>query len=211
MELMDRKFEPAPDPRARPLFALGLAGSALLGAGAFGSFLASTPPSGSGAAVVAGLAALAATAMLWPRADLVVRVGAMGVSYGEVGDERRVPWCDVERVRLAADQLVLEVNGQPMSIPLSRHAAAAARILAEASMRLGDRVDVSPSDHDRLPELVDDDAPLVPAEVQLAGRRCAASGKPITFEGDAKLCGNCAALYHAARAPERCQSCQRPL
>jgi hypothetical protein len=110
------------------------------------------------------------------------------------------------------EELRLETKDGALAVPLVPHARAAARILAEASLRIGARVDVSPRAHERLPPLTEHDAELVPlGRLQLAGRKCTASGTSITFESDARLCENCAALYHVSHAPVTCLRCERPL
>jgi hypothetical protein len=84
--------------------------------------------------------------------------------------------------------------------------------VAEASRRIPSRVDISPKAHERLPRLVDAEGVVVPAtRLQLAGQKCSASGVSITFESDARLCANCAALYHVQHVPAACLRCERPL
>ena len=42
---------------------------------------------------------------------------------------------------------------------------------------------------------------------QVAGRRCAATDKIISFERDARLCPNCAQVYHKDNVPKECVTC----
>jgi hypothetical protein len=191
---------------------LGLLGSAALGAGAYGLWLAPEVVAGSAALLFGGLLALSAALLLSPRATPPVRVGALGVMLGEPPEAQRVPWCEIQNVRVVGEELRLETKDGALPVPLVAHARAAARILAEAAQRIGARVDVSPRAHERLPPLTDDHAELVPlVRLQLAGRKCTASGTSITFESDARLCENCAALYHVSHAPLSCLRCERPL
>jgi hypothetical protein len=191
---------------------VGLVGSAALGAGVFGLWIADAPLPGARALGWIGLGAVVASVLVTPARSPSVRVGPVGVTVGEAGDEQRVAWCDVQSVRIREGRLEIAREGGSLSVPLRSHAAAAARIVAEAALRIGDRVDISPADHERLPKLRDDDATLVPVPtLQLAGRRCLQSGNPITFESDARPCDNCGALYHRSHAPSECQSCSRSL
>lgn len=208
---VERQFQPRPPSSAKVVLGLGFLGSAALGAGVFGLFLAPSGVPGASALLLGG--ALGLIVALYGRREVPpVRVGELGVTFGDPLEAARLAWCDVRAVRIAGDALRLETAGAPLDVPLAAHGKAAARILAEASKRIGERVDVSPKAHERLPPLLEDDAEMVPAlRLQLAGRRCAASGKSITFESDARLCPNCAALYHASHVPATCTSCQRPL
>jgi hypothetical protein len=130
---------------------------------------------------------------------------------GDPPEARRVHWCDIDALRVVGDDLQLQTPDGPVNLPLARHAHAITRILAEASLRVPTRVDVAPKAHERLPALSEADGELVPAgRLQLAGRKCMASGKSITFESDARLCANCAAIYHVSQAPAECLRCQRP-
>lgn len=208
---VERQFQARPPSSAKVVLGLGFLGSAALGAGVFGLWLAPSGVPGASALLVGG--ALGLIVALYGRREVPpVRVGELGVTFGDPVEAARLAWCDVRAVRIAGDALRLETAGAPLDVPLAPHGRAAARILAEASTRIGERVDVSPKAHERLPPLVEDDAELVPAlRLQLAGRRCAVSGKTITFENDARLCPNCAALYHVSHVPATCTSCQRAL
>jgi hypothetical protein len=51
--------------------------------------------------------------------------------------------------------------------------------------------------------------PLEPP--QIAGQSCKATGKVISFEKDARLCGQCGELYHKSGVPDRCLTCDARL
>ena len=209
---VERQFQARPGSSAKIALGLGLAGSAALGAGVFGFWFAPSVLPGAAALLGGGALALIVTAWLGSREVPPVRVGELGVIFGDAAESPRLAWSDVRVVRIVGDTLRLETSGAPIEIPLEAHAPAAARILAEAARRIGERVDVSPKAHERLPALVDADATIVPAaRLQLAGRRCASSGKSITFESDARVCPNCAAVYHVSHVPDECASCRKPL
>jgi len=208
---VERQFQARPGSSAKVVLGLGFLGSAALGAGVFGAWFAPEVVPGASALIAGGALGLI-VALYGGREVPPVRVGELGVIFGNPAEAARLAWCDVRSVRIVGDALRLETAGAPIDVPLGAHARAAARILAEASIRIGQRVDVSPKAHERLPPLAEADAEIVPAaRLQLAGRRCAASGKSITFENDARLCPNCAALYHVSHVPPVCKSCERPI
>lgn len=188
-------------------------GSFMLGAGFYGAWVAAEAVSGSAALMAGGALCVALSVWLGSRRVAEVRVGELGVIYGDPAEVPRLHWCDVRAVRLSAERLELDAQGgKGVSIPLPAYGAAAARIVAEASQRIPDRVDVAPKAHERLPPLREEDGERVAAaRLQLAGRKCTASGKSITFESDARLCESCAALYHVSSVPDVCASCRRPL
>lgn len=208
----ERSFAPVQSRASTLHFALGCVASAVLGAGLYGAAFAPEAPSYASLLVVLGALGLGAVLFSGPRSVPPLRVGDLGVTVGDPAEATRVAWCDIRRVRIEGDELRLELAGAPVRVPLAAHGRAAVRIIAEASRRIGPRVEVSPKAHERLPPLVEGDGELVPpGRLQLAGRKCAASGKSITFESDARLCERCAALYHADAVPERCVGCDREL
>jgi uncharacterized Zn finger protein (UPF0148 family) len=84
--------------------------------------------------------------------------------------------------------------------------------MAEGTRRVPDAMNVKKSDLTGLPEPKDLDGELVLLEgVQITGRHCAASGKPIAFERDARLCPNCAQVYLKDAVPKKCVTCERDL
>jgi hypothetical protein len=208
---------PLASPASKVARGLGFVGTAALGAAVYGQWLAPEPMPGASALLGGGIVASVAALFLRSSGVPPVRVGELGVMFGDPPEAGRVCWCDIDAVRVVGDALELAAApgaavGGPVRIPLAAHARAASRILAEAALRIPARVDVAPKAHERLPPLVDSDGELVPAaHLQLTGRKCAASGTSITFEADALLCSNCAALYHVSHAPAECLRCGRPL
>lgn len=189
--------------------ALGCAG---LGAGVFGLWLAPEAVSGSGWLLLGGVLAAVAGAALLLKEPPSVRVGALGVTLGDRSEAQHVPWCDIQRIHVAEEALVLETARGPLRLPLASQGRAAARIVSEAAQRIGARLELSPKAHERLPALSEADGEIVPAaRLQVAGRRCLASGVSITFESDARVCERCAALYHRQHVPAECKSCGTPL
>lgn len=208
----ERRFLPAPSSRSKWAFGLALLANALLGAAFYGFWLAPEPVSGSAALALAALGALAAASAMRRREPPALRVGELGVTFGEPAEAPRVAWCEIKKLHVVGAQLRLDTEHGQIDVPLVAHARGVTRILAEASLRIGSRVDVSPRAHERLPQLRDTDGEIVPvAGLQVTGRKCAASGKSITFESDARLCESCAALYHQSHVPAQCLRCERQL
>jgi len=205
----ERRYEPSSS--APPgLFLLVLnAGALAAGAGAVTFFLREKSPEigalaapilGSGAALLAMAAALSAVR------GARVRVGPAGIAF-EKGDLVRVPWYAVESLRVEGGALVVRGTssfGAPVSeaCNLHTHREAAAAIVAEA--------------RERVPAVLLGELPsglearagageVVALEpLQIAGRRCAATGKPIAFEADGVACARCERVYLAAARPAAC-------
>jgi hypothetical protein len=73
-------------------------------------------------------------------------------------------------------------------------------------------MNVKQSDASLLPKPKETDGQLVPLEgLQVAGRHCAATDKPISFERDARLCPNCAEVYLKDAVPKECVTCEHEL
>src|SRR5262249_18067573 len=124
----------------------------------------------------------------------------------------RVPWCDVDRVYSEGGKLFVEAKNITFTLPLNAHKLACAWILAEGTRRVPDVMDVKREALTGLPEPNEGDGALVPVEaVQVAGRQCAKSGKPIAFERDARLCPRCAQVYHVSSVPKKCVTCKAEL
>jgi len=211
-ERVERSFTPKPGSASKVQLALGMLGCAALGAGVYGAFLASHAPAAAWPLLLGGLVVAATAALIGPKQPPSVRVGELGIIVGDPSEARRLYWHELEALGIADDTLAIESSQGPIRLPLAAHAAAAARIIAEASQRIPGRVEISPRAHERLPRLEDAQGEQVPAaRLQLAGQKCAASGVTITFETDARLCENCAALYHKAHVPAACSRCERAL
>ncbi len=192
----------------------GMLGAAVLGAGVYGQWLRSWATEGTtelpyarylvaGGAVVLGVA-------LWlsDAGGSTIRIGDAGVGLEKGSELVRLAWCDMTRVYVEGGKLVLEGEETTLSISLGPNRTAVAWILKEGTLRVPDAMDVKRRDADGLPDPKDTDGELVPMlPVQVAGRHCKASGKPISFEKDARLCPNCAEVYHRAEVPKKCATC----
>lgn len=209
---VERQFSPPPSSLFRVGLGLVALGCAGLGAAVYGLWLAPDPVPGSGWILGVGVLLGGLGAGLATRQGPTLRVGPFGITLGDPREAQRVPWCDMQRLHVAAEALRIETARGPLDVPLVAYGPAIARILAEAAARIGERVDVSPRAHERLPALSETAGEIVPAgRLQVAGRKCLASGSSLTFETDARWCDNCAALYHRQHLPPACVSCGRPL
>jgi hypothetical protein len=205
-------FVPTPGRASKIAVGLGMLGCAAAGAGVYGAWLAPEPVSGASLILIGGVVIAAVASLAGPKQAPPVRVSELGVIVGDPAEARRLPWYEIDAVRIEGEELRLDAKGESAVLGLAAHGRAAARIVAEASQRIPSKVDISPKAHDRLPRLGEAEGERVPAaRLQLAGQRCAASGTSITFEGDARLCPNCAALYHARHVPPACVRCERAL
>jgi len=210
-ERFERSFVPGAGTVSKTELALGMIGCAVLGAGVYAVVLA---PAGSvtGWPLLLGGLVLAGLAFFASPAATPVRVGELGIIVGDPAEASRLYWHELRAVRVRAGQLRLESGQGTVALSLAVHAQAAARIVAEAGQRIGERLDVSPKAHERLPQLSEAEGERVPAaRLRLAGQKCLASGVSITFESDAGVCSNCAALYHVGHVPASCLGCARPL
>jgi hypothetical protein len=139
--------------------------------------------------------------------DSPLRVGDAGVAM-EKGGLRRMPWHAVERIDWAAGSLRIagkDDTGTPLVITasLSSQPQAAAWIVREARERIPTVVDV-PKDVS-VPDPLASAGETLPLEPpQVVGKHCAASGKVIAYEPDARVCPRCERVYHKAHVPESC-------
>jgi predicted RNA-binding Zn-ribbon protein involved in translation (DUF1610 family) len=141
-----------------------------------------------------------------------VRIGDAGIALERGTELTRLAWCDLETVAVASGQLLAKGKNTTFSIPIAAQPKAVAWILTENTRRVPDAMNVKKSDLSGLPEPKDLDGELVAIEgLQVAGRHCAATDKPIAFERDARLCPNCGQVYLKDAVPKKCVSCERDL
>jgi hypothetical protein len=213
-ERRERRFEPDAGARPSLVYALGALGALAMGAGTWetlGPLLSDDGPQPLKAGrYVLAAGALVSSVAVWigSSGEPVLRVGDGGVAT-ERGGLRRLPWYAIERVELT-DGAVLATGTDDagtkvtISASLAAQAQAAAWIVREA--------------RDRVPSVVQvpDDAPLpAPSAIagqslpldppQVVGKHCAASGKVIAYEPDARVCPRCERVYHKASVPAACE------
>jgi len=208
----ERRFVANSAPRDWLGLSVGLLGSLALGAGFYSGWI--SDPAGEYAMplIGVGLVGLGFGAFRLLRGARPVRVGDAGVATEQGSEMLRLLWCEIEGISLDHEQLVVRGKASSIAVPLELHARAASRILKEAALRLPAILDVPRNLVDRLPPPTDEDAPIVVvAGLQIAGHRCRSSKEVITFERDARLCPNCAEVYHHRHLPKNCMTCERSM
>jgi hypothetical protein len=211
-ERKERRFVPEQTYSSGAAVAGGMLGALALGAGVWGQWISETPH--GYAPYLFGGGAIVLGAALWfgDAGAVPVRLGDAGIALERGTELTRLAWCDLETIEVSGKQLVVKGKASAFSIPIAAQPKAVAWILAEGTRRVPEAMNVKKSDLTGLPEPKDVDGELVALEgVQVAGRHCAATGKPIAFERDARLCPNCAQVYLKDAVPKQCVSCGRDL
>jgi hypothetical protein len=211
-ERKERRFVAEATYASRLAIAGGMAGALALGAGVYAQWVRDEPLS-YGAYLVAGGALVLGAALLRTGADLgAVRVGDAGIGFEKNRELVRILWCDIERVSLLGNQVT--VRGKSASLSFTREAfpKALSALVAAAGRRVPDVVSLSRSEVEAAGMPSDNDGELVAIEeIQVTGRHCRASGKPISFERDARLCPNCCEVYLKDQVPKKCLACGQEL
>jgi hypothetical protein len=209
----ERRFEPRSTAQPGLVYSLGALGATAMGAGAWEQFGPLLSDAGGEPLKVAPYiltaGALLAGAAIWigTSGEPVLRVGDSGLAV-EKGSVRRMPWYAVERIEWRDE--TVRVTGKDeagtamaFSASLRGHPQAAAWLVKEARSRIPSVVHVP--DDATLPEVRADAGETLPLEPpQVVGRHCAASGKVISYEPDARVCPRCERVYHKADVPEIC-------
>ncbi len=208
----ERRFEPEPTYASRVSIGGGMLGALILGAGVYSQWLSDNPRAIAPYLFGVGAASLGAALWFGDAGAVPVRVGDAGVAIEKGTELTRLSWCDMERVFSERGELVAKGKELTLRIPIAAHRTAVAWILSEGIKRLPAVMDVKRQSLQRLPEPQDNDGDFVPIEgLQVAGRHCAASGKPISFERDARLCPVCAQVYLKDQVPKKCVTCDAEL
>lgn len=208
----ERRFLPEPTYASRASIGGGMLGALVLGAGVYSQWLSDNPR--AIAPYLFGVGAISLGAALWfgDAGALPVRVGDAGIAIEKGSELVRLVWCDIERVFTERAELVAKGKELSLRIPIAAHRAAVAWILSEGTKRVPSVMDVKRQSLVGLPDPKDSDGQLVVIEgLQIAGRHCAASGKPISFERDARLCPSCGQVYLKDQVPAQCLTCEAAL
>jgi hypothetical protein len=191
---------------------IGMLGGLGLGAGVYSQWLADQARTSAPYLVIGGAVLLGGALVFGDLGSSPVRVGDGGVAIEKGSDLVRILWCDLKRVRVVDGKLVLEGEEQTITIPVAGQPSAVARILAEGTRRVPDAMDVKRSSLVGLPEPGEHDGDVLTMEtLQVAGRHCAASDRPIAFERDARLCPQCCQVYLKDEVPKKCVTCETEL
>lgn len=192
---------------------IGVVGGLGLGAGVYSQWISDQARTSAPYLVIGGGLLMIGTMIFGDIGTTVVRVGDGGVALEKGRDLTRILWCDLKRVRAQEGKLVLEGDGDSISIPIAGQPGAVARILAEGTRRVPEAMDVKRSALVGLPEPSEHDGGeiLTLETLQVAGRHCAASDRPIAFERDARLCPQCCQVYLRDEVPKKCVTCELEL
>ncbi|MBN1611697.1 MAG: hypothetical protein JW940_34000 [Polyangiaceae bacterium] len=205
----ERRFVPSKTTTSGFGFWGGMAGSLLLGAGVYAAWIRDPAIPYAALMVGAGAALFVLALVLGDVGTAPVRIGDAGVALERGTEFTRIPWCDLKRVYVAKGRLIAQAeDGTTLSLPLRAHSLAAAWLLSETVRRVPEVMDVKPSVVDALPKPDPGDGESVVVQaLQVVGRHCAASGEPIQFERDARLCPRCAQVYGRNHVPRKCRTC----
>jgi hypothetical protein len=212
-ERRERRFLPQAATSPTIVYLVGALGAIAMGAGAWGQFGALVQEGGPEplkfAPYLLAAGALLVGVAIWigTSGDPALRVGDAGLAV-EKGGVRRMPWYAIERIEWR-DETVRVTGKDEIGVALSlaatlkSHPQAAAWIVREARDRVPSTVDVP--DDATLPEPSTTAGELLPLEPpQVVGRHCAASGKVIAYEPDARVCPKCERVYHKSSVPDAC-------
>ncbi len=208
-ERKERVFSPEPTQGSKLSGIVGMVAAAVAGAGVYGQWVREPPVEYAPYLVATGCVVLGVALWFFEYGLHPVRVGDAGVALEKgKGELVRVAWCDIERVFVDKDRLVVKSAEESLPIPVRGQPRAVAWILSEAAQRVPDVLDVKQSLIDELPKPKDGDGELVTIDsIQVAGRHCKDCGKVISFERDARLCPTCAEVYHHDHVPKKCATC----
>ena len=206
----ERRFEPRSSSAGLFGTIISCVGAVGVGAGVFGQFARKAGPHPYALhLMVAGSMLFFLGFIFASRAVPAIRVGDAGLATERGGVLERLAWFDVDVVRFASGTLTFSGFGRLVTIPVVAHPDAAWLALAEARSRIPAKV---AGIKDDLPKMAKDAGELVVLdELQMAGLRCKASDRLITFDGDARLCGRCGQSYHRDEVPKHCKSCDARL
>jgi hypothetical protein len=159
--------------------------------------------------LAAGIVVLGVAIWLGTSGEPTLRVGDGGVAVEKNG-VTRLPWWGVESVVYDAAGLAVVARGKGegggevvVQARVKGHPQAAAWIVREARLRVPETVQVG--DDVALPAASESAGERLALEqLQIVGRRCAASGSIIAFEPDARVCARCERVFHKDHVPDTC-------
>lgn len=220
----ERRFVPVASTNPWIVRVLGAAGGLVLGAGLYAYFYASTEGHVFGPdaedrlrsvpsyLIAAGAVVMGITIWLGTSSEPPVRVGDPGIAV-EKGEVRRMPWWLVEKITWQPGALALVVTGKDetmrdwtFKVPLASHPEAIGWIIAEAERRIRKRVDIEKGVLKKMPAASEHAGQKLELDaLQVVGKKCAASGKVISYEPDARVCPQCERVYFKRSVPNKCK------
>jgi hypothetical protein len=211
-ERKERRFSGGETQASRVAVGVGVLGGLALGAGVYSQWVSKTPLEYAPFLLAGGAFALGGALIFGDTQPTPVRIGDSGLAIERGNEVVRVRWCDIDRIHVEGGKLFVKSKEHSFSLPIEAHQRAVAWILAEGARRVPDIMDLKREALSRLPETRDTDGELVAVEdLQVTGRHCAKSGRPISFERDARICQTCAQVYHHTSVPKRCVTCKAEL
>lgn len=211
-ERRERRFTAEATYASRLAIAAGMAGSLALGAGVYAQWVRDEPLSYGGYLVAAGALVLGGALFRTGADQGALRIGDAGVGLEKSNEVVRVLWCDIERISIDGRQLVVRGKNLTIAVPRDAFPQAIPLLIAEAGRRIPDVVKLSGSEIAAAGTPSESAGEAVTVEeIQVAGRHCRASGKPISFERDARLCPNCCEVYLKDQVPKKCMTCDQEL
>lgn len=209
----ERRFEAEPGPRANLQALIGGLGVTALGAASYATWMKDAPMEIGPYLFGGGIIGVILASVMGAEDGNPIRVGDAGVAVERGGEQpERIPWCDIDKIALEGDRIVVEAGKRRIVAPRDHHAGAAAWILKEGLARIPKRVTVPAEQQPTILQGTDDHGKtLVVEKMQLAGRRCKASNAVISFERDARSCKRCGEVYEKKHVPERCLTCEAPM
>jgi hypothetical protein len=208
----ERRYVGEPTYASKLAAGTGMLGCLALGAGVYSRWVSEQPAAAAPWLLTAGAVILGGALIFGDLGTATIRVGDAGIGIENGREVERVAWCDLERVYAERGKLVLKGKEQTFTLTIAAQPKAVARILAEGTRRVPEAMDVKRDAVDDLPAPREDDGEVLSVEsVQVAGRACAASGKVIAFERDARLCPQCCQVYLKDRVPKKCLTCKAEL
>jgi hypothetical protein len=221
----ERRFVPVASTNAWIVRVLGGLGGVTLGAGLYAYLYASAEGHAFHAATVgdrigqvpsyliaAGAVLMGATIWLGTSSESPVRVGDPGIAV-EKGEVRRMPWWGVERITWQPGERALLVTGKDethrvwtFKVPVGSHPEAVARIVEEGRRRIKKRVEIEKGVLKQMPTAHEHAGQRLELEpLQVVGKKCAASGRTISYEPDARVCPLCERVYFKRSVPNKCK------
>lgn len=218
----ERRFVPQGSAGGNLVKGLGALSAAILGAGAFGMFKAESFATDDhlrnlpSYVVAGGAVLLGITIWLGTSSESVVRVGSPGIAI-EKGDIRRMPWWAIAKIRFDESALALVITGKDeanvdwtLKLAVKNHAEAIGAFMREADERIPRRIDINEAVLEGLPGDPGGGERLELEPLQIVGKRCAATGKTISYEPEGRVCPRCERVYLKTDVPKKCK-CGNPL
>jgi hypothetical protein len=214
----ERRFVPQSSTSAGLVYAMGALSAMLLGAGLWAFFYAKsfaedeTLKAIPSYLIAGGAVLMGITIWIGTSSEPPLRVGDPGIAL-EKGELRRMPWWGVEKITFDADAFALLVTGKDdagsdfsFKVSIKSHPEAAGWLIKEALDRVPRRVDIAEDTLDKLPTAGEHAGQLLEVDpLQVVGKRCAVTGKTISYEPDASVCPRCERVYLKRSVPKKCK------